>query len=123
MVERLVQPGLQLVIRQIDLVAKLLRVLRDLLRPAEMRRNLAADSIRRLGQLGIDYFSRNGLGISTRRLRQAWRRRWRLDGGAGSRPRRPLLLGTLLLGTLLAWPLLLGLGLRLCLSPHLGHAA
>jgi hypothetical protein len=118
MVERLVQPGLQLVIRQIDLVAKLLRVLRDLLRPAEMRRNLAADSIRRLGQLGIDYFSRNGLGISTRRLRQAWRRRWRLDGGAGSRPRRPLLLGTLL-----AWPLLLGLGLRLCLSPHLGHAA
>jgi hypothetical protein len=123
MVEGLVQPGLQLVIRQIDLVAKLLRVLRDLLRPAEMRRNLAADSIRRLGQLGIDYFSRNGLGISTRRLRQAWRRRWRLDGGAGSRPRRPLLLGTLLLGTLLAWPLLLGLGLRLCLSPHLGHAA
>jgi hypothetical protein len=114
MIENLMHVRLHLFVSRVDLFAQPPRVLDDPLGAAKIVRHLPADSIAALCQLGIDNLRQHQLLAHLLPGRdKAFRRRLANRLGRRSRTR----LGLLRRRTLLP------LGLRLGLSPHLGHPA
>jgi hypothetical protein len=116
-IEDLVQMGLHLGVCRIDVFAEMTRVLGNLFRAAEVAADALAETIGRVGQLGIDDFNR--LGGRGRETRAQRRRRRRSEARLWRRVLRLLWRGALRRGPLL----LLAAGLSLGLSAHLSDAA